>query len=160
MNKFRFISAVLLIAAVPVLMSCSKNSSSDDGETIESFNTIGAKLFFADATTVPQIIYMGVGESVQIYVGNGSTKAPFNGVVKWTASGAGELSLSAVQRTPAAGQVPVTKAGYDYNTVSATTNANYDLKITAKSEGSMALTAKDAIGSTKNVMIMILSGEE
>ena len=158
MNKFRFLSAILLIAAVPVLMSCSKNSSSEE-ETIESFNTIRATFFFANTSTVPQILYMGVGESVQIYVGNGSTKAPYNGVVKWTASGAGELSLSAVQRSAAAGAAPATKAGYDYNTVSATTNANYDLKITAKSEGSMALTAKDAIGSTKNVMIMILSGE-
>jgi hypothetical protein len=160
MKKFRLISALLLVAAVPVLFSCSKKSSSGEDETIESFNTIGATLFYANSAVLPEILYMGVGESVEIYVGNGSTKAPFNGVVKWTATGAGELAMSAVQRLAASGKAPATKAGYDYNTYSATTNANYNLKITAKSEGSMALTAKDPIGSTKNIMIVIFPDNE
>ena len=159
MKKFRLISALLLVAAVPVLFSCSKNSSSGEVDQEESFNNIGAKLFYANSSSVPEMLYMEIGETIEIYVGNGSTKVPFNGVVKWNAVGAGELALSAVQRTAPAAAVG-TKAGYDYKTSSATTNANYNLKVTAKSDGSVALTAKDAIGSTRNVMIVIFPNDE
>ena len=114
MKKFKIACIALSVLALPFMMSCSKSSSSSEEEQIESFNTINARLYYTNSSLVPESVEMGIGETIQIYAGNGSTKAPFNGTVKWTAVGSGELALSAVQRNAAAaGVAPGTKAGYD-----------------------------------------------
>ena len=159
MNKFRFISAILLIAAVPVLMSCSKKSSSGEEEQAETFQTINARIFYGNSTAAPENIYMEVGETITLYVGNGSTKEIFGGSVKWTATGSATLSLSAIQKT--VGEAgPDTKAnGYDYGTTTATTNASTILKINATSDGMSSLTAKDAAGNSKVIMVTVYPAE-
>ncbi|MBR5399650.1 MAG: hypothetical protein IK103_07645 [Bacteroidales bacterium] len=157
MNKFRFISAVLLIAAVPVLMSCSKKSSSGEEDTTETFQTINAKFYYSNGSLAPENIAMETGGNIELYVGSGSSKAIFNGPVKWTATGSGELGLSAVQKT--VGQAPLTKAGYDYNTTSATTNATSVLRINGKSDGIVSLRAADPAGNIKVVMVTVYAKE-
>lgn len=157
MNKFRFISAILLIAAVPVIMSCSKKSSSDEEDQTETFQTINAKFYYGNGAAAPSDIVMATGESITLYVGNGSTKDIFGGPVKWTATGSATLTLSAIQKTQS--QAPLTKAGYDYGTTSATTNATTILKINATTEGITSLTARDAAGNTKVLMVMVYSSE-
>ncbi|MBP5693292.1 MAG: hypothetical protein J6W86_06235 [Bacteroidales bacterium] len=154
MKKFRLISAFLLIAAVPVLFSCSKKSSSNDEDQTETFQTINAKFFYGNSSAAPENIVMGVGNSITLYVGNGSTKEVFNGAVKWTSTGSGTLDLSAVQKTSALA-APNTKAGYNYSSTSATTSANTILRATAKADGLVSLTAKDAAGNSKVLMITI-----
>ena len=159
MNKFRFISAILLIAAVPVLMSCSKKSSSVEEEQAETFQTINARIFYGNSTAAPENIYMEVGEPITLYVGNGATKEIFGGAVKWTATGSATLSLSAIQKT--VGEAgPDTKAnGYDYGTTTATTNASTILKINATTDGMSSLTAKDAAGNSKVIMVTVYPAE-
>ena len=159
MNKFRFISAILLIAAVPVLMSCSKKSSSGEEETTETFQTINAKIYYGNSTVAPDNVYMQVGGILTLYVGNGSTKEIFGGPVKWTATGSATLSLSAIQKT--VGEAgPDTKAGgYDYGTTSATTNATTILKINATTDGMTSLKAADAFGNSKVVMVTVYPKE-
>ncbi|GEM_PF-1643589 len=156
MKKFRLISAVLLIAAVPVLFSCSKKSSSGgEEEQTETFQTINAKFYYGNnSTAAPEVINMGVGGTLTLYVGNGSTKEIFGGPVKWTATGNGKLSLSAIQKTVGQAQ-PKTKATPDYTTTSATTNATTILKIVASEDGLVSLTARDAVGNSKVLMINI-----
>ncbi|MBR5073663.1 MAG: hypothetical protein IKX26_00340 [Bacteroidales bacterium] len=153
MNKFRFLSAILLIAAVPVLMSCSKKSSSGEEDASETFQTINAKIYYGNSTLAPEFINMSVGGTVSLYVGNGSTKEIFGGPVKWTSTGSATLSLSAIQKT--VGEAPLTKAGYDYGTSSATTNATTMLKINATADGLNSLKAADAFGNSKVVMVNV-----
>ena len=158
MKKFRFISVVLLIAAVPVLFSCSKKSSSGEEDQAETFQTINAKIYYGNATVAPETINTGVGYTLTFYVGNGSTKEIFGGPVKWTATGNGKLSLSAVQKTVGQAE-PKTKASADYTTTSATTNSNTILKVVAEDDGMVSLTAKDAAGNSKVLMINIYPKE-
>jgi hypothetical protein len=158
MKKFRLISALLLIAAVPVLFSCSKKSSSGgEEEQTETFQTINAKFYYSNGTLAPENVAMETGGTVELYVGNGSTKAVFNGPVRWTATGSGDLTLAAIQKT--VGQTPLTKAGYDYNTSNATTNATTVLRITAKSDGLVSLKAADPVGNTKVLMVTVYAKE-
>ena len=157
MNKIRFILAILLIAAVPVLMSCSKKSSSVEEDATETFQTINAKFYYSNGSLAPENIVMETGGNIELYVGSGSTKTIFNGPIKWTATGSGELGLSAVQKN--VGQAPLTKAGYDYNTTSATTNATSVLRVTAKSDGLVTVKASDPIGNTKVLMVTVYAKE-
>lgn len=152
MNKFRLVSAILLIAAVPVLMSCSKKSSEEE-PAAETFQTINARIFYGNSTLAPEIVNMNEGGTVTLYVGNGSTKEIFGGPVKWTSTGSATLSLSAIQKT--VGKVPLTKAGYDYGSSSATTNASTILKIVANTDGLNTLKAADAAGNTIIVMVNV-----
>ena len=158
-KKFRLISALLLIAAVPVLFSCSKKSSSGgEEEAAETFQTINARFFYGNSTAAPEVISMAVGSTLTLYVGNGSTKEIFNGPVKWIANGNAKLSLSAIQKT--VGQAgPATKASPDYTTVTATTNATTILKIVAADDGMISLTAKDPAGNSKVLMINVYPNE-
>lgn len=158
MSKFRFISTMLLAASVLVMYSCSKSSSDDEKDQTETFQTINAKFYYLNGSSVPETVYTEVGATLQIYVGNGSTKDFFNGQVKWSSTGSGELALSAVQKSGVA--KPATKAGYDYTTTSATTNAGYYLQIKPRSDGMTSLTAKDAAGNSKVLMFMIYPQDE
>ena len=157
MSKFRFITTMLLAASVLVMSSCSKSSSDDNQDQTETFQTINAKFYYLNGSSVPETISTSVGETLQIYVGNGSTKEFFNGQVKWSSTGSGELALSAVQKSGVAS--PATKAGYDYNTTTATTNAGYYLQIKPRSEGMTTLSAKDAAGNSKVLVVMIYPNE-
>ena len=91
-------------------------------------------------------------------MGNGSTKEIFNGSVSWTATGSGEVNLSAVSPTSSVAP-PSTKAGYEYNTTRATTNASTVLQVVGKSDGLVTLKAADAIGNTKVVMLTVYPAE-
>ena len=154
MKKFRLISAFLLIAAVPVLFSCSKKSSSNEEDQTETFQTINARIYYGNGSVAPETVNTGVGYTLSFYVGNGSTKEIFNGPVKWTATGNGKVTLSAVQKTVGQAE-PKTKASADYTSTSATTNASTILKVVAEDDGMMSLTAKDADGNSKVLMINI-----
>lgn len=159
MKKFRFISVLMLAAAAGVVFSCSKKSSSEgEEEKTETFQTINAAIFYSNSTLAPSLVNMSVGGTITLYVGNGSTKEIFSGPVMWTATGNARISMSAIQKT--VGQTsPMTKASPDYTTVSATTNANTVLKITASDDGMMSLSAKDAVGNSKVLMINIFPKE-
>lgn len=154
MKKFRFLSVVLIVAALPAMLSCSKSSSDDGEEQVESFQTINAKFYFGNSSLAPVSVNMGVGETQTLYVGHGSTKKIFGGPVSWTATGNGKVTLSAVQQT--VGKTgPKSKATADYTTTNATTNSSTVLKIKATEDGFVSLTAKDALGNSKVMAINI-----
>ena len=154
--KKSYIFVLLFVAAVPFLMACSKSDSSKEEKQSETFHSINAQFLYAhNSTPVPETVILEVGSSMQIYIGNGATKAIFNGPVKWTATGAGDLSLSAVQRTASAEVFPLTKAWNEYNTSNATTNATTNLKITGKSDGIVTLKAVDPIGTSIFIVVNV-----
>ena len=158
MKKFRFFSVMLLIAAVPVLFSCSKKSSSGEEDQTETFQTINAQIYYGNGSVAPATVNTGVGYTLTFYVGNGSTKEIFSGPVKWTATGNAKVSLSAIQKSVGQAE-PKTKASADYTTTSATTNATTILKVVTQDDGMMSLTARDAAGNSKVLMINIYPKE-
>lgn len=158
MKKFRFFSVMLLIAAVPVLFSCSKKSSSGEEDQTETFQTINAQIYYGNGSVAPATVNTGVGYTLTFYVGNGSTKEIFSGPVKWTATGNAKVSLSAIQKSVGQAE-PKTKASADYTTTSATTTATTILKVVTQDDGMMSLTARDAAGNSKVLMINIYPKE-
>ncbi|MBR4802985.1 MAG: hypothetical protein IK041_09290 [Bacteroidales bacterium] len=140
--------------AIPVLVSCSKSKNSNEPEN-ETFQTINACIYDGtSATRVGKSLNIGVGGKLLLYVGNGSTKEIFNGSVKWTASGSGEVTLTSVSRTSSVAP-PSTKAGYDYGSTTATTNVNTVLQIVGKSDGLITLKAADPVRNAINIVINI-----
>ena len=161
MRKFATLFKFMAILALPlIVISCSKSKSGGEVEQDETFHTINARMFMENGTAVNMNGFtMGTGNTIRLYIGASSTKTPFNGVVKWTAEGSADLSLTAVSK--AAGVTPPsTKAGYDYNKTSATTNASQVLQIVAKSDGLTKLRAEDPIGTAMNVVITVIGSDD
>ncbi|MBO4691647.1 MAG: hypothetical protein J5604_02600 [Bacteroidales bacterium] len=160
MKNFASLLKFMAILALPlIIISCSKSKSSGEVEEVETFKTINARMFFENGSTVNMNGFtMGVGNTIRLYVGNSSSKAVFNGNVSWTATGSGEVTLTAVSKS-ASGVVPPTKAGYNYGTVSASTGATQVLQLVAKSDGMVTLRASDPIGNAMNVVITIIGSE-
>ncbi|MBR5907937.1 MAG: hypothetical protein IKZ50_06065 [Bacteroidales bacterium] len=159
MRKFATLFKFMAILALPlIVISCSKSKSGGEVEQDETFQTINARMFMENGTTVNMNGFtIASGSTIRIYIGASSSKTPFNGSVKWTATGSAELSLTAVAK--GVGVVPPTKAGYNYSTTSATTSASQVLQISAKSDGMSTLRAADPFGNAMNVVVTVIGSE-
>ena len=160
MKHFATLLKFMAILALPlIVISCSKSKGGGEVEQDETFHSINARMYMENGTAVNMSGFtMGVGNTIKVYIGASSGKTPFNGVVKWSAEGSADLSLTAVSKASGV-TPPSTKAGYNYGSTSATTNANQVLQIVAKSDGMTKLRAEDPIGTAMNVVITVIGSE-